>query len=156
MITVKAIETGAFDRIDAMIRRAKPSATRSFLDRNVLQWYRNVQRKRWITENESEGMRWAPLQPAYRRRKLRVFAGYPGGGSKTLIATGRLLASVIGPGPDFRKVTTDRTMIIATVVPYAPHVNEDRTFTTYGEASIKRLAAAYARFLSRGENAPTE
>lgn len=135
-------------RLEGIVSRAK--ASRTFLNRNVLGWYRNVQRTRWMTENNSEGTQWTALNPAYKKRKLTQFRGYPGNGNTMLMATGALFKSVIGPGPGFRKVVTDRQLIIGTSIPYASYVDEVRTFTTYGEESRRELLTQYAKFLAWG------
>lgn len=121
-----------------------------FLNRDVVEAYRNIQRKRWVTENASEGgesKRWAALNPAYAKRKLTQFAGYEGAGKKMLIATGKLYKSVIGPGAGFRKVATNKTLTISTSVEYAQHVDEARSFTTYSKASILGLRKMIRDFM---------
>lgn len=76
--------------------------------------YQQLQLQRFMTENESEGAQWLPLNDAYKKYKLKRYGGgskrptkanpatqwktWPGNGSKMLIGTGTLAGAVIGPG----------------------------------------------------------
>lgn len=122
-------------------------AMQGFLNKNVVEFYRNVQRKRWITENQSEGRAWERLNPKYAERKRKVWRDAPGGGSKMLIASGALQESVIGPGKGFYKVATPRQLIIQTGVKYAQYVDEVRTFTEFSNTTRKELGSMIAKFL---------
>jgi hypothetical protein len=130
--------------------RQRERALVGYFNRNVLEQYRNLQRKRWITENASEGQEWAALNPTYSARKRRQFASYPGRGTKKLVATNRLFRGVIGPGEDFRKVVTSRGLYIATITPYAKYVNEDRNFTDWSTRSEHELKVSVAQFIFKG------
>lgn len=74
--------------------------------------YQRLQTERFMTANSSEGATWAPLSEKYSARKPRMFANYPGSGSKLMIATGTLAGAAIGPGAPF--AGTDRHRFIAT------------------------------------------
>lgn len=148
MITTKTIYNGAQKTLRDMLTRER--ALQSYLNRNVVEQYRNIQRKRWMTQGDSEGSPWRALDPVYAARKKRVFAGYPGGGTKMLIATNRLITGVIGPGGDFRKVTTPRSITIGTVTPYAKYVDEERTFTSFSSASLREIYTGIGQFLFKG------
>lgn len=82
-----------------------------------------AQRKRFMTENESEGDKWAPLSTkpffafwetdpklkkqwpgGYREYKKTKFASFDGHGTKTLIATGELLNANIGKSKRHRRI----------------------------------------------------
>ena len=122
-----------------------------YFNRNVLEQYRNQQRKGWMTENVSEtGKEWDKLDQTYAKRKLTQFASYPGGGRFKLVATNRLFESVIGPGKDFRKVVTPRGLYIATVTPYAKYVDKDRNFTTWSKKSERERSLSVAQFVFKG------
>lgn len=142
---IKHVEKGILNRLDGMLDRQK--SLRSFLDRNVYRIYQNVQRQRWMEEGASEGAHWERLNPAYAKRKLTLYKEYEGGGSKMLIATGKLYKSVIGPGEGFRKVVTDRSLTIATTIKYAPFVDEARSFTTYSQSTRARFRKAIGQFV---------
>jgi len=135
MITVQVKSAGVEEWFKNLTMRS--NSLTSFLNKNVVAQYRNLQRKRWMTENESETGQWMPLNPTYRTRKLKQFQAYPGRGTKMLVATNTLFKSVIGPGEGFRKIVTPKQLILGTAIPYATHVDELRTFTTWGDESKK-------------------
>jgi hypothetical protein len=148
MITTKFIVKDAQKVLGDMLKRER--AMQSYFNRNLLEQYRNIQRKRWMTQGESEGSPWRALNPDYAARKKRVYASYPGGGTKMLIATNRLITGVVGPGGDFRKVTTPRSITLSTVTPYAKYVDEDRTFTKFGAKSLQEIYKGIGDFLFKG------
>lgn len=80
--------------LDAMISRGKDN--RAFFARVAYPMYQAAQMKRWITEGQSEGQKWKPLNEKYAAWKRVNLAGFPGNGEKMLIAKGRLVESVIG------------------------------------------------------------
>lgn len=136
-ISVKQIEKGINRTIEGYLDRA--NSIESYLNRVVVDQYRIVQRKRWMTENASEGQRWESLNPDYARAKLTRFKSYEGAGTKMLIATGKLYKSVIGPGTGFRKITTPRSLTISTTNEYAEHVDEVRTFTLFSRETWNKI-----------------
>lgn len=157
-------------KLEEMATRAKSPQT--YLNTVFLEDYRNAQRQRWMTENSSEGATWERLNPAYAAYKLKRYGGgpkyktgkrgegrwvpdgswpsYPGGGRKMLIATGDLFQSVIGPGKGFNKIVTDRSIIIATSIDYAPMVNRLRPFMRFSQQRIKFWMAGYKKYISKG------
>ena len=140
------------DGINQYLRgvRQRRSALQGYLNRNVLEQYRNAQRKRWMTENASEGTVWTRLNPGYASRKKKQFAAYEGRGTKMLIATNKLFKSVIGPGNGFRKVTTPKTLTLSTSVEYAKHVDEARSFTGFGAKTMSEIYGGIAKFIFKG------
>jgi len=146
--SLKTVSNGITRMLNGMRQREK--ALQGYFSRNVLEQYRNLQRRRWMTENASEGQPWAALNSAYASRKRRQFASYPGRGTKKLVATNRLFESVIGPGKDFRKIATARGLYVATVTPYAKYVDEDRNFTTWSKQSIGEINRGIAQFIFKG------
>ena len=151
--SLKVVENGVSLKIGSMIDRGQ--AMRSFLNRNIYRIYQNAQRERWETINNSQGREWKPLNEVYAQRKKRLFASYEGGGSKMLIATGRLFKSVVGPGKGQRKIVTNKSLYIATSVPYAGFVDDVRTFTTWGAPFRQKVKKAVSDFIfyniERGE-----
>lgn len=128
----------------------REAALQSYLNKNVVEQYRNIQRRRWMTENASEGKVWDRLNPGYAAQKRRIYALYPGRGTKMMIRTGDLFESVIGPGKGFRKITTPRSLIISTTNPYASDANEMRNFTNYSAKTKADLYLGIAAFIFRG------
>ena len=147
--SLTTVTDGISQVFKGMLQREK--ALQSYLNRNVLEQYRNIQRKRWMTENLSEsGIKWTRLNVNYAKRKRKIYAAYEGSGTKMLVATGKLYKSVIGPGEGFRKIVTPRSLYLATTVEYAPHVNDARSFTEYSPASIREIRLSVARFIFKG------
>lgn len=129
----------------------RANSIESYLNRVVVDQYQIVQRKRWMTENASEGQRWEALNPIYAASKLTRFKSYEGGGTKMLIATGKLFKSVIGPGAGFRKVTTPRSLTISTTNEYAEYVDEVRPFTRYSRETIKKINQGVFDYITRNK-----
>jgi hypothetical protein len=129
----------------------REAALQSYLNKNVVEQYRNIQRRRWMTENVSEDPKgWPSLNTQYAERKRKLFASYPGRGTKMMIRTGDLFESVIGPGKGFRKITTPRSLIISTTNPYAADANAMRDFTSYSAKTRADLYLGIAAFIFRG------
>lgn len=137
MISMQFKARGITEFLKGVTMRA--GSLQSFLNKNVVKQYQNIQRKRWMTENNSETGQWQPLTVEYAKAKKRRFASYAGKGEKLLIATGKLQKSVIGPGDGFRKIATPRSLIISTSVEYAPYVDEARSFSSYGRESVAEI-----------------
>lgn len=146
--SLRAVSNGILKSLEGVKEREK--ALQGYLNRNVVEQYRNAQRTRWMTENASEGQKWTRLNADYAKRKKKVYATYPGAGSKMLIATNRLFKSVIGPGEGFRKVTTPRSLTISTTVEYAPFVSEARDFTHFGKKTMSEIKRGVMRFVAKG------
>jgi hypothetical protein len=144
--------TTVSDGITKMLKgmRQREKALQGYLNRNVVEQYRALQRRRWMTENASEGQPWLALNPGYAARKRRIYASFEGAGTKKLIATGKLYKSVIGPGEGFRKVVTPRTLYLATTVGYAKYVDEKRSITEWSKDSVAEIRLSIAGFIFKG------
>lgn len=150
MAKITLTNDGITRQLQGYINRA--NALEGYLNRVVVEQYRNIQRSRWMTENASEGDRWEALNPSYAARKRKAYARYEGSGTKMLIATGKLFKAVIGPGAGFRKITTPRSLTISVSgVDYAEYVDEARTFTTYSDKSVREIREGVARFVIRNQ-----
>ena len=135
-------------KLETMLDRGR--AMQSFLDRNIYRIYQNAQRDRWMTENSSQsgnGQKWEPLDSAYATRKRRIYASYEGGGTKMLVATGKLYKAVVGPGQGQRKIVTNSKLYISTTVPYAGHVDDARSFTSWSPAFRHKVMKAITDFI---------
>lgn len=131
-----------------MVKRA--NLVPGYLNRVVYRQYQNAQRERWKTENNGEdftGGRWEPVDPVYAAYKKKKWADSPGGGGKLLIRTKRLFDSVVGPHSDHLKLVGDRSIRIATSVPYAEYVDEKRTFTSYSVVFKKKIMKGLSDYL---------
>lgn len=142
------LSRGIENRLEKYLERE--AALQSYLNKNVVEQYRNIQRRRWMTENASEGQVWDRLNPGYAAQKKRVYALYPGRGTKMMIRTGDLFESVIGPGKGFRKIATPRSLVISTTNPYAADANAQRNFTSYSAKTRADLYRGISEFIFRG------
>lgn len=133
MITIKAVSDGVTIKLDTMIKRAE--SFEQFFKRNLRNRYLTAQQRRFETENNSEFSSggWGPISEWYRIKKLTRFADYPGSGTKLLIATNRLMKSMLALSGDYRELVRSTRMVISTVVGYAPHVSEKRSLTSFNQ-----------------------
>lgn len=145
---MKKVESGITDRLEFMSKRS--NAMQGFLNTVVYKEYQNAQRKRWITENSSEGNGWKAISSEYAAIKRKKWASAPGGGTKLLIASGRLYQSVIGPSNDHRKITTNTSISIFSTVPYADYVNQERDFTNFGPEFKQRIMDKLQAYMFKG------
>lgn len=146
--SLKVTSSGASMKLETMLDRGK--SMQSFLNRNIYQIYQSAQRERWMTENSSQsgnGQRWERLDPTYAKRKRRIYASYEGGGSKMLVATGKLYKAVVGPGQGQRKIVTNSKLYISTNVPYAGNVDDARSFASWSPAFRARVMKAITDFI---------
>ena len=182
---IKWVETGIQKNLTSMLDRGKE--TRAYLNRVVYPQYQKAQQKRWMTEGASEGQKWKPINPDYAEYKLRRYGGgtkyewiggqgegrpwkpdgkwpvFPGKGSKLLIATGRLVSSVIGPvasgnalfksgGTSEHKKVVGRTSItIYTSVEYAKEVSKVRPFMRFSKKTIQKIRNDYQKWMLKGD-----
>lgn len=154
MITLKKVQADTLKRLQQMV--TNPNFFPAWANTQGLAIYSQGQMNRWQTQGGSEGSPWRVLNVTYEQRKKRMYGGgirlsgknkgqsYPsyfGSGTKTLIATSRLLASVLPPqyrggaaptqGEEFRKTVTDNSLELATAVPYATYVDDERSFVGF-------------------------
>lgn len=149
MITLKGIKKDVTRSLDEMMKRSGNASY--FLQRVVLPKYIQAQTKRWQTENSSEGTRWAKLTPAYKERKRTRFAAFPGQGTKTMIATSRLVNAVLLRNPSGRKMISRNKLMIAVDVDYAEYADEERTFTQFSRRFLKDIGTSYKTYVVTGK-----
>lgn len=160
--SIVSTKKGIQKKLDAMIKKSK--SPESFLVKVAYPMYISRQSKRWMTENESEGARWAPLSEKYAKWKKLNFVGYPGHGEKLLIRTGRLAEAVIGrklkgdviseesarsgdAPANHHVMITNKTLHVYTDLKYAQHVNKMRNFFNFNADFRKRIKAAYGAWV---------
>jgi len=146
------------EHFESMLNRAR--TVDAWLNRVAYPQILKAQKQRWITEGQSEGVPWAPIQEKTRRSKLKRFRDYPGGGRQSLIATGRLAFSMTldgnltsakaGAGDHYKMVSRNR-LETGTFVPYAKYVEEGgRDITTLGEETRQKLVKNLNDYLMKG------
>jgi hypothetical protein len=141
----------------------------AFLNKNVVDAYFVAQKKRWMTQGESENKRWEQLNPLYASYKLKKFKEYPFGGRKMMIATGFLWESVTSRSKGFKKVLNPngKSLVIGVqteevktkagavknpgrFVAYAEHANEARPFGgpgAWGNETKRKVRYMITEFL---------
>lgn len=124
-----------------------------YLNTVVFDQYRRAQIERWKTGGTgatdtvtSEGDKWKALKPGYLKYKRKAFASMDYSGNQILVATGRLLRSVIGP-TDQKKVVTPKSLYITTTVPYAKDVSDVRPFSKFGKETRKKISDGIKHFV---------
>lgn len=134
-------------RLKEMVTLADDSS--GWLNRNLWRMYVNAQTQRWKTEGESENDPWPALSPKYAKYKLKAFKRYPGKGKRMMVATNRLLKSVVGKSSDTRKIVTKRTLRVMTAVEYAEYADEARNFTEFSRKFNRKMRREYLKYLKR-------
>lgn len=141
---------GIGGKLNQMLSRGQ--LTRGWLNRVAYPMIVEAQRIRWASEGASEGRSWQRLNPAYAMYKLKKFAEYPGGGSKMLIATGKLVASMTGDQTSNHfKLVEDERILVGTTLDYARYVDEARNITNLGQDTKQALQNSLRAYLSGGE-----
>jgi hypothetical protein len=124
----------------------------SYLNRYLYPKYQQAQIERWQTANQSQREEWRALTPQYKKRKIKKFASYPGGGQVLMVATSRL--SMAAQGRDGAlKIVTDRTMTVGVdlgVLPYAKYPGAVRPFMTFSDETIQDWVDGVARYVMTG------
>lgn len=135
-------------RLDEMIANSKN--IRALANTALVDIYQRAQSQRWQTENQSEGQNWLPINATYRERKKVLFKDYPGAGTKTLVATNKLVNAATGRGNGFLKMVTNKTLVLGvddSYVPYAKYVAEVRPFMSFGKDTKQQFKRAIISFI---------
>lgn len=155
---ITTLENGIQKNLNAKLDRLKSVA--SYLNTVVVRQYVNAQVNRWKTLGGSEGNNWHALNPDYARRKKRIYAGYMGGGSQMMVATGKLFTTVTTPSDDgaagFRKVVLPRGIIISVSASgdneYFKYADEARSFTSWGKQTMGEMRKGLRQFIFFARN----
>lgn len=142
---------GIGDHLKQMLDRA--NLAQGWLNRVAYPEILRVQRLRWQTEGSSQGEKWAPIKnDSYKRSKLKRFRDCPGGGSKLLIATARLVQSMTGENKEEHwKLVTPKRLETGTIVPYAKYIEDNgRDITTLSEETAATLADSFMKYIIEG------
>jgi hypothetical protein len=135
-------------RLNSMLENANKAP--AFFARVVEPEYKSAQAERWKSENKSQGAPWTRLDPEYKKQKLKRYADYPGSGTKTMIATNRLVNSILGKSQEYRQVIGDKKMVISTTVPYAEFADADRSISKFSPEFYRDLRARWLKFIKTG------
>lgn len=146
---IEETQSLALKRLRQIVKNGKDS--RSFLQLKAYPVYIKAQMKRWMTENQSQGQQWKPLNEKYAWWKKTRYAFAIGNGTKMMIRTGRLYQSVIGAGDGHFKMITDKEMIVGTDVPYAKYAGAQRTIMSFDKKFVATLKADWIKFMISGK-----
>ena len=159
MSGVKLVKNSALKWLDEVQKRSSDDMIRGWLNRKAYPEILKMQMRRWETQNNISGEGWEPwrpLNPKYAKSKLKRFADYPGGGRKMLIATGRLVDSMIGRSREHRKTVSARSLEVSSTVPYGKYIDQgtenmvDRDISSIGRKTLDDLADSLVRYLLSG------
>lgn len=142
-------ESNALKFLDNFVNKANAPA--AFLNRVAYPMIIEFQKRRWVSQNSTEGAPWRELNPAYERRKLKKYAEYPGGGRHMMIATGRLVDAATMESDEGWKMVKDNRLYITINVPYAKWADKERNFTKFGRQSIDEIKDALKKYLTESK-----
>ena len=132
--------------LESMLKRERLGA--GYANRIIYTIYKNRQRRRFQTENLSEGEKWKALNPKYAERKLIKYADYNGKGQNIMFATGRLRSAVTGDDGirEHRKIVLEgKKLQVSWTTPYAEYTEEVRPVN---EWSIEKDLEMYQGFIT--------
>lgn len=144
-------------RLDQMVMNAKPEAIRGYFMRYVLPQYKNAQRERWASENNTQGTQWKELaSDAYAKRKIKLARekGYPGGGTKLMILSGNLVGAATGENKGLYVISagTQFTIGVSTdAVPYAGYASKARPIMQFNKETINEWVKPLRKLLVGGK-----
>jgi phage gpG-like protein len=145
--SIKILKDDVTGKLQKMVEAMDDN--RAFIKRAVIPMYSNAQRKRFVTENRSEGDQWLPIKQSTLNYKLKNFSDYPGGGKKMLIRTGDLYKSLFPGGDKNKTLVEKRSFVTLTEVDYAKYVDEVRPLMEF--RTLKQaIKEKYVRFLATG------
>lgn len=147
------VKNGIELNLQGMIKRGKSLS--SYANRVLVKQFKQAQEERWQTENSSQGAPWEPLEPNYKKQKLKKFAAYPGGGSHTMIATNRLTeAAQLKNTSNYLKSVTDQNVTIAintSSLPYAIYPGVMRPYMSFSQDTLRSWVKGLANYMMTGK-----
>ena len=150
--TIDSVEKGVTKRLMSMVKNCQ--TIDAYLNGPFLKKFQTAQIKRFETENSSEGKTWAPLNPAYKKWKLKKFAAYPGGGNVIMVREDRLRKGAQAQDSQFYYKIVTQTQFVLGVsldsVPYAAYAGESRPYMQFSDETISKWKKGIASFI-RGQ-----
>jgi hypothetical protein len=134
-------------KLQQMIERGKSG--RAFIAARVVPKYKEFQMLRWASEDQGQ---WPALKSAsYMAWKKRKFADSIGQGERMMIASGKLLNSVLvqSGGFGYQMITEDQLIIglDASEIDYAKYANEVRNFMDFPDEFMAELRQEYRDYM---------
>lgn len=140
-VKLRKVQSTVDKKLSGMIKKFKSG--QAFLQMQIYPRYLEHQQFRWQTENWGA---WKDLNSDYAEKKKRVYASYPGGGIRMMIATGRTINAVLGRNKFHRKIVTEKSLIVGIGgtepdgdLEYAKYAGAMRPFMDFENAMGKRF-----------------
>jgi len=138
---------------------AKAGNAQAMFARDIYKIYVASQKRRWETENSSEGDRWAELSPATKISKRKRWAGAPGAGNVMMVQSSFLVKNVTGEDltahrrlitPKVFEVSLDPGVQVAAYkgrpFSYAKFTNKIRPYMRFGKVTIDKMRKALKKY----------
>jgi len=140
---------------DLKAKISRANTVSSYLDRVFARQFAKAQIERWETQNASETGQWQALNTKYATYKKKKFASFPGGGSKMMIATGKLQgAATLRDSAGYLKLTTNKSISISIntgYIPYAIYPGTMRPFMEFSDETERKWSDAITDFIGLGK-----
>jgi hypothetical protein len=124
--------------LNEMVSRGR--SVSSYLNRVLVKKFQQHQLDRWASEGASEGEQWESINREYAKRKIKKFAGFPGGGTRMMVATGHLSSGAqMKDNAYFFKIVTDTSFqvnINTSALAYAPFAALARPYMEFSDDTI--------------------
>lgn len=153
---LKVLMGGITQDLSKILDRERLGA--GYANRVIYKIYKNRQRTRFQTENESEGEKWKPLDADYEKKKRIKFAEFDGKGQNIMVATGRLKAAVTGDRSkkEHRKIVLDKKLQVNWTTPYAEYTEDVRPVNVWSEKLDARMYEGYVIYILSGVEQRTD
>lgn len=157
-VSIKTINRGIEKQLKGYLDRSR--SVESYLKRVTTQQVANIQMKRFMTQNTSEGIAWEELRSQRYIAWKKVHFGATDTGKPILIASKTLFKSLTDPNDgNFLAVTTPRSLVISTRVPYAKRHNDgdpakniaERNFSRYSKTTLAEIRRGVFRYMTRND-----
>lgn len=138
MAGLKKLQDNVTKTLERMTK--SPSFFPQYVTRYFQPEFIEVQQRRFMTTNESEGSHWDALNPVYAAFKKRKYADSFGHGTQINIASGRLFKSLtLQQGADWQRLLSDTTVIFNFNIEYAKYVDERRPILEFAPTTLEQF-----------------
>jgi hypothetical protein len=146
------VESKITFKLEGMISRGRNVS--AYLNRVLMQKFKNAQQERFQTSNASQQGVWEPLNPTYLKRRMKK---WPGSGDAILVRTGKLARGAQALDPSyFYKVVNDDQFIVGinrSAVPYSIYPGRRRPFMSFTAQTLNDWHDGIKNYVFRGEAA---
>lgn len=149
---IVAVNVSVQNSLQGMILRGRSPS--SYFNRVLLQEFKDAQNARFQTENASQGSKWAPLNPQYKKYKEKKYAEFPGSGRALMVRTGALSKGALAMDSSYYyKAITDRSFVIGInkgEVPYATYAGVARPYMAFSKETITEWRTNLVKYIGKG------